>query len=425
MPSGGLPPLHESQLPREHALYRPRHGVHQRAALIAALVFFLLPTLGYAVGVRPAEVDNRRLVDFPSVLDGWGFYTGLSKWATDHLPLRKEAINAADSVSRGVFGEPPPFGNNKQQQPPGVQPQYPTEEVGHDTLSMPQVVEGKNGFMYYGDDIVSRCTGKNNLDKTIQQLRKLREGVEASGRKFVVLIAPDKSTIVPEYLPDSYLGKDCRDKSQQNFWPRISEVGPLDVRAQLENWGKELGRPVYPPLDGHWNDEGGVVMARSIAEAIQPGVSRTWGIELGDGWKDGADIPTLLGRRETIEGNHYLLKPNGRTDLVREVSANFSEPKRLNTAFGTGTVRAKVGLLGDSFTIRSLRYLAAAFQDITVLHYGKVGQDNGRAAAEMLADNEVVAVELVERTLHSGNNLLLQPNVVDGIVKALKERPLR
>ena len=105
----GLPPLPESWLPREHALHRPRHGVRQTSSRVAALVFFCVPLLLLVVGVRAPEFENRRLADFPSVTDGFGLFTGLDQWATDHLPLRDKAVQAEDGISRGVFGEPPQF----------------------------------------------------------------------------------------------------------------------------------------------------------------------------------------------------------------------------------------------------------------------------------------------------------------------------
>ena len=97
-------------------------------------------------------------------------------------------------------------------------------------------------------------------------------------------------------------------------------------------------------------------------------------------------------------------------------ASNFSNPAspRRNRKFGC-TAR---------FTIRALRYLDAGFSDIDVLHYGDVDTDAGHTAGEMLAGDQVVAVELVERTLESGNNILLHPAVLDGIAKVLSAHPM-
>jgi hypothetical protein len=414
--------VHESLLPREHELHRPRHSKRQTTALVCAVVFLALPLLALGAGMRPTEFENRRLAPFPSITDGWGFFTGLPAWASDHLPFRGEAVHAADAVSRGVFGEPLPPNDHRQATGP-----IPDQRASEPELpAMPQVIEGRDGWLYLGDDVVSRCRPKQDLDATIAALRELRRGVEASGRQFVLLIAPDKTTVVPEHLPGEFYGRDCALSRTDQFWRRIGhDAGAVDLRAELLQWGERNGAPVYPRLDGHWSDEGALVMTRNLAEAVRPGVTRTWGVERTGPWTAPADLPPLMGRTGQIKGDFYALKPDGATNTVREVPFDFASPLPLAAPAVPGTVDRGVGMLGDSFSIRAVRYLNAAFQDLTLLHYGKVTQDGGRQAGEMLAEHEVVAVEIVERTLQSGNSVLLEPAVVEGITRALAARPLR
>ncbi|GAA3460455.1 hypothetical protein ACFFSW_19930 [Saccharothrix longispora] len=416
-----LPPVHESLLPREHSLHRPRHATRQTGALVAAVVFFALPLLALGVGVRPEEFENRRLAPFPSITQGWGFFTGLSPWADDHLPLRAEAVRAVDGISRGLFGEPLP--RNSHQRTGG--PIQDQRQGSQEQPPMPQVVEGKDGWLYLGDDVVSRCRPKQDLDATTAALRDLRRGVEASGRQFVLLIAPDKSTVVPEHLPEEFYGRDCALERTDQFWRRIGrDAGAVDLRAELRQWGDRTGAPVYPRLDGHWSDEGALVMTRNLAEAVRPGTTTTWAYERTEPWTVAGDLPPLIGRSGQISGDHYALKPDGTTNTVRDVPFDFATPLPLASPATPGTVDRSVGMLGDSFSIRAVPYLNAAFQDLTLLHYGKVDQDGGRQAGRVLADHEVVAVEIVERTLQSGNCILLQPEVVRGITAELAARPL-
>ncbi|MDQ3403152.1 MAG: hypothetical protein M3548_07120 [Actinomycetota bacterium] len=417
-----LPPIHEAWLPREHSLHRPRHGRRQLGALLCAAVFFATPLVALGAGVRPTEIENRRLTAFPGPALGWDFFGRLSPWASDHLAFRQSAITVADTTSRALFGEPPVLGggddNNGQPDIFGTQ----QKEV-HD-ISIPAVIEGKDGWMYLGDDVVSRCKQYASLDTTMGQLRKLREGVTASGREFVLVVAPDKTSMVPQYLPDSFVGQDCTRRITEDLWRGLAKEGQfVDLRDQLRAAGDRLGKPVYPPLDAHWGDEGGLAMARGLAEAVTPGITKTWVVGPRETWRVPGDLPPLIGRSGDIDGRFYALRPDGGFDQTRILPPDFSTPRHLNEATGTGTVASRVGLLGDSFTIRALRYLAASFSDITVLHYGRSGSDDGRTAGRMLADNDVVAVEIVERTLASGNSVLLRPEVVDGIIAELMARP--
>ena len=74
-PRRSLPPVHESWLPSEHPLHRPRHAIRQRTSLICAVVFFCTPLLLLLLGVRVPNIENRQLAAFPSPGDGWGSRT--------------------------------------------------------------------------------------------------------------------------------------------------------------------------------------------------------------------------------------------------------------------------------------------------------------------------------------------------------------
>jgi hypothetical protein len=182
---------------------------------------------------------------------------------------------------------------------------------------------------------------------------------------------------------------------------------------------------VYPPLDAHWGDEGGLVMARTLAEWVQPGITNGWVVTPGQPWRALGDLPPLIGRSGSIDGHRYVVKPAGSVDQTRDQPIDFTKPLHLNTASGSGTISESVGMLGDSFSIRALRYLAAAFSDLTILHYGDSDRDAGKAAGEMLAAHDIVMVELVERTVAAGNSTMLIPAVVDGIVAELTKYPVR
>jgi alginate O-acetyltransferase complex protein AlgJ len=415
-----LPPVHESWLPREHALHRPRHGHRQTLALVCAAVFFATPLVSLGL-TRPNEFENRALAKFPDPSQGWGFFTQMSPWATDRLPFREDAIHLANAVSRSLFGEPPALGGGKYDSGPVQSDKQPVVPN-----SFPNVLEGKEGWLYIGAEVESHCKLAHPLDETFSRLRQLRDGVEASGRKFVLVVAPDKATMVPGRLPDDYPGKDCRSKVGDDFWHRVDgEDYMLDLRPELRAWANKLGAPIYGPQDAHWSDEGGVTMAQALAEKLRPGISTTWKVDAGADWQVAADIPPLIGETGQTKGRFYSIMPDGKRDQTRQVPTDYTMPLPLNTASGPGTYGFGVGMLSDSFTIRSLRYLAASFGDMTVLHHNSIQRDGGVAAAQMLANESVVVVEVAERTLVSGNFELTIPDVVAKIVGALSARPIR
>lgn len=418
-PRTTLPPVYEAFLPREHALYRPRHGGNQLVALICAIVFFATPVLSAVSGARPSEFENRALTPFPSFGQGWSFFPQFTQWATDHLVFREQAVHAADGISRGVFGEPPPLNQPNQQNPLQVPVPAP-DNPKYDRRQFPNVLEGKDGWLYLGDEVTSHCVQAANLDTTFAQLRSFRDGIAASGRQLVVVVAPDKMGMVPQHLPDGYLGKDCHDALEADFWRRVdSENFMIDPRKPIQDWANREGAPVYGPQDAHWNDEGAITAVRSVLEKLRPGISAGWQIQPKENWQVPADLPPLIGRIGQTEGTHYALMPDGKTDLTRPMPGDYIPPVHTETATGEGTYGLRTAWLGDSFTIRTLPYLAATFRDLTALHTSTADKDGGAAITDLLQHSDVVVVELAERGLVVGSVSMLSPNVQQNIFSKL------
>jgi alginate O-acetyltransferase complex protein AlgJ len=417
-PKPTLPPVYEAFLPREHALYRPRHGRKQLAALLCATVFFATPALSAILGARPSEFENRKLTPFPSIGQGWSFFTQLSQWTTDHLVFREQAVHAADGISRGVFGEPPPLHQENQQGP--LQVPADTAPTKLDPRQFPDVIEGKDGWLYLGDEATSHCVQAVDLNTTFARLRAFRDAVEASGRQFVVVVAPDKIGMVPQHLPDDYLGKDCRQKVADDFWHRVdAEPFMLDVRGGMQDWANRKGTPLYGPQDAHWDDEGAITAVRAVAEKLRPGISKKWRLEPKADWQLPADLPPLIGRTGVTEGTHYALMPDGKTDRTRTMPGDYVTPVHTDTTSGDGTYGLRTAWIGDSFTIRALPYLAASFGDLTALHTSTADHDSGEAIADLLQRSDVVVIELTERGFTSGSVSLLSPAVQKNISRKL------
>jgi hypothetical protein len=426
--SGLLPPVHESQLPTEHAMYRPRHGSRQRAALVAAGVFFLAPLLLMVLGVRPPAIENRDLAEFPTPADGWGMFTGLSPWATDHLPLRQQALDIADGVSRGLFGEAPPLGQGQPGGGPAQGPVAPPDPSDEDRerlreAGFPRVIEGSGDWLYLGYDMLGACLPEKPLDDVIRSLERLRDAVEASGRKFVLIVAPDKSTMVPEYLPADYVGSKCASEARNAFWRRvIHDAGATDIRPSLEDAAQRRGAPIYSKVDTHWTYEGGLAMTRLIAEEVEPGVTARWKASPADVVKRDGDLPPLIGRKVEFPMQTYDLAPDGTTVRSRAVDTGFREPLNLSQTPGSGVVDDSVGVVADSFTLLATPYLAGTFENLTAIHSDTVGVDPA-SIGPMFADKDVVVFEAAERSLLGGINPLLDRNTIRTIGDELGQRP--
>jgi alginate O-acetyltransferase complex protein AlgJ len=412
--------VHQAWLPGEHPMPQSRLGLRQLATLIGAGLFFLSPTIAHGLGVHPARFENRALASFGDPREGWAWLTGLPAWAADHLPLRNRAVQVTDALSRGVFGEPAALSAARPGSPadPLLTPApYPP------ISAFPSVIEGREGWLYLGADISGACLPSRSLSDTLASLRRLRAVVEASGRRFVLVVAPDKTTMVPEHLPLDYLGRECASRARAQFWRRVvPETGAIDLRPALAEITRRKGSPLYYPADTHWSQDGGAAMTYALAERIQPGITRTWQLAPAGSisWPD--DISPLIGRHDTHPISTYSLAPSGQTDRTRSIASDFRVPLRLISAPGAGTISRPVRMIADSFTQFASRYLAAAFTDLTVVHPETVGAAP-RAAGELLAGGEVVVLEVAERNLLSGTSPILYPPVITDIAHQLSAHP--
>ncbi|HVW41587.1 MAG TPA: hypothetical protein VHC18_09575 [Amycolatopsis sp.] len=425
----GLPATHESWLPKEHNLYRPRHSPRQRTALTCAVIFFLAPTLAFVFGVRPSAFENRALHAFPSFGDGWGLFTNLPGWATDHLPLREAGVDAAAAISTGLFGDPPQSGQSTSNGPLSGEP--PAQQLSpNDTMpasGYPTLIYGPDGWLFLGADMSNKCVPRMAADQVLGAFQRLRAAVESSGRRFELVIAPDKSTELPQYLPPTYAGKDCARAASAQFWANATRaLGDIDVRPTLQQAATRLGHPVYDPDDTHWSYDGGLVMTSALAEQLSPGVTANWKVSPRQVNPWPADLPMLEGRTEYRHLQTYTLAPDGTTDREHYVASDFRAPLRLQQpapALGSGVIDSKTAVIGDSFTQFAQPFLSAAFQDLTIVHPETVAQNPIAYTNQLLVDRDVVVVELAERNAVGGASPLLRDSVIDQIAAVLRSHP--
>jgi hypothetical protein len=395
------------------------------------VIFFLIPAAAYAVGVRPAAFENHRLAAFPGITKGWGFFTALPNWATDNLPGRQAGVHAEAGISQNVFGEPPAF-SGTDRQPTGGQigpiapvqtPPQPPDPLNGGQADYSQVIEGKNGWLYYAQDMTSKCDPDQPISATIHDLTTLRQAIEASGRQLILVVAPDKSTAEPANLPATYPDKDCAAQASGPFWQGVVGTDKaLDLRPGLAEAAVESGRPVYYKQDTHWNDLGSLVMLGAVANQIRPGITSTWQSVPDGVVKPGADLPPMIASTGLDTEIHYSLGPDGGADRTGPTLADMPKATKFGGPPTTGMVTEPTALLGDSFLAHATRYLPAVFSDATAIDYATIDTDQA-AVESVLAGGKIIVIELVERVLAAGDAPFLRPEVISGIRSYLAAHP--
>jgi alginate O-acetyltransferase complex protein AlgJ len=415
---------------------RPRPGqtgrrMRRPIGFVLALAFFFGPAVAYGLGVRPQEIENRRLRALPSVTEGWSFFPSFATWATDHLPLRKQAVEGNTTLSEHVFGEPPSYGSDTNDAGvAGVPGTSPGGDRAADAgkPAYPQVIQGKNGWLYLGGDASSPCQPVHSVDDTLARLTRLAQAVQKSGRRFVLTVAPDKSTVWPQQLPDSYLGKSCAQARRAEFWSKLRASPPpgyVDVLGPIQAAQRADGVPAYRQTDTHWGDRGVLAYAQGIADALQPGLWKRLSVRPAGTRTRAGDLGVLLGRPHVDSYPGFQLSRPGAPWSYTMPIEPLTDPIRVQSGpvpAGLPLITEPTLLLGDSFTNSSRTMLPQLFTSLTLLHNEAAGA-RPDAVAHAMVNSDAVVYEIVERTISAGGGALIQDRSLAAIEKALAANP--
>jgi hypothetical protein len=107
------------------------------------------------------------------------------------------------------------------------------------------------------------------LESTITNLVEIQRHLEEQGITFLFVIAPNKETIYPEFLPDEINTTDNPTWADQIITGLEGKnVSVLDLRQPLI--AEKSIHPVYFKTDTHWNPVGAHLAYQQILKALQP-----------------------------------------------------------------------------------------------------------------------------------------------------------
>lgn len=416
---------------------RVQARVRRRVAVLLALAFFFGPAGAYLAGQRPEEIENRRLKPMPSPSEGWRFFPDFAAWAVDHLPLRKQAVQANSALSERVFHEPPAYGGGAGDTRAGpVGGGLPgTGQAGSPStgppgpVGYPPVIQGRNGWLYYGGDAANPCLPAHSVDDTLARLRRLAHAVRTSGRRFLLVIPPDKSTVVPQNLPATFLGKSCMTARKQEFWAKLRAAPPpgyVDLRGPIEAVQRAAGQPAYRQTDTHWADQAGIRYARELADALRPGLWNGTQVRPNGTTARTGDLGVLIGRPHPDPYPSFsMVRPGVQPQYAEVPVMPFATPVTLTaTTTGAPLFGPRTLLLGDSFSDSSRRWVPQLFANLTLLHNEAAGA-RPQLGARAIASSAVVVYEIVERTISSGRGTLIDDKALRVIEATLAAHPRR
>ena len=174
------------------------------------------------------------------------YYRAFDQYIADSFPLRGPLILAKNWLDFHVFR----------------------------TTDAADVHVGRHGWLYSRRSIAdyrkAACGKDAQIGWLVLQLHTLEKIIEASGRRFLFIVAPNKATVYPEFLGLTPEINNC-GRSQYDLLVAHLDRHPLKGFVRLDEVmraAKESQVLLYDKAQAHWNGFGALVAAESIYHRI-------------------------------------------------------------------------------------------------------------------------------------------------------------
>jgi hypothetical protein len=277
----------------------------------------------------------------------------------------------------------------------------------------PRVIIGDQGWLWYDDPVdgVSLKDYYGSATFSDAELRRLKDRIiyiNDELKKFnthlLVVVAPNKHTIYPEYLP-AIIRQAKGGKTRLDQVIRVlnnSGVDFIDLRTRLMAEKKCSSYPLYYRTDTHWNDLGAFFGYEEIItrlRRIYPHIKQL-GIDdfivRAETNRGSGDLANFLNLYGTLADTHITLTPKVKFSAEKM-------PADQASAAGSNIIRFQIPncnlpvlvVFRDSFTEALMPFLSESFSKSIYLKWLSGGQiDLSVIAREKPA---IVIFEIVER----------------------------
>ncbi len=189
----------------------------------------------------------------------------------------------------------------------------------------PNIAIGKQGWLYYDDarnndtpfrDYMGLAWYKEiQLNKILTNLNAVNRELTKRGMTFLLVIAPNKQTIYPEYLPDSikkYRLMTKADQLMEHLHTHLPELHAVDLRSALLKAKESAKHPLYSKTDSHWNAYGGYIASLEIVRTLLQRHSQMKPLAIPDpkiqeSNRQGGDIAAMLSMSQVMEDTEVSL----------------------------------------------------------------------------------------------------------------------
>ena len=316
--------------------------------LLSAAVIFTPICLGPLIGT--SELQTNSGVERPSPSLDFDYPGNLSRWLAEHAVLKNQAIRLDGEIDRLVFGE----------------------EASAGSVS-PRVIEGRAGVAFIADAFNEACNAHIETSKLIERLKMLSEVIQKSGREFNLIVSPDKSTVLSDFLPPKFDLKNCFESYNENFWTSLGDSGIqgfIDLRDKLINARTERRELLFKRRDTHWDNAGGLVAAKAVVDSLAPGIWDEESVTFLGLVEEIGDLDVISGGTKVDQVPSYSLQ-RPRDVAVRSEAVSLNNKivgRKFHSESGKSSlIPGKTLIFGDSFSEAAEPFYLSYFENATLV----------------------------------------------------------
>lgn len=254
------------RITRKNILYSLYTAVFVGACLVPAVMMPFSKADGAA--------ENRALADKPKLKNEDGslnenFFSDFETYFSENFAFRQQLVTLDGKLRADVLG----------------------------TSSNEDVIIGKEDWLFYGDttdDFLNINTlSERAVENIYHNMSLLSEYCIDNGSQFMVVIAPNKNSVYPEYMPERYreasnegnyekflrVYNKCTAEWEASVYSSKAEtldmldITPswyhfafVDLRETLREEKLETGKLLYHKTDTHWNNRGALAARNAITD---------------------------------------------------------------------------------------------------------------------------------------------------------------
>ena len=249
--------------------------------------------------------------------------------------------------------------------------------------SSADVLVGKDGWLFYtggqdnDEDQLADYLGTNlyteeELSQIAANMTAMRDEIEASGARFIMVINPNKMNVYSDRMPSRF-GEKAADNRLSQVIGYLNENTDLTVISTLE--AMEGYRAAHPDTDicfkydTHWNDIGAYVATCEVNRALGLEARDIDTLTLSENPSPpDYDLARLLHLTNTLTDDKVPVV-NGYTDFYVETTADEEGRNISSHNYGVTGEAGKLLMIGDSYGAFMERYLSCNFHDTRFIHY--------------------------------------------------------